>query len=84
MRRMANGIAAAVVWVLATMHPVGASAQPREEAGKDVTELSLEGLLSVEVTSVARRAQRLSDSAAAVHVMTRADIRRSGATTMAT
>lgn len=80
MRRRTSCIAAVVVWTLATISPHGAGAQPHEDAGKDVTELSIEELLNVEVTSVTRRAQRLSDSAAAVHVMTRADIRRSGAT----
>lgn len=80
MRPRTKGIAAVVVWTLATLSPVGTSAQPRVDAGKDVSELSLEELLNVEVTSVARRAQRLSDSAAAVHVIARADIRRSGTT----
>ncbi|EHQ52804.1 TonB-dependent receptor, plug [Ectothiorhodospira sp. PHS-1] len=42
-------------------------------------ELSLEDLLQQEVISVSRRSQRLSDVAAAVHVVTAEDIRRSGA-----
>ncbi|WP_412852214.1 TonB-dependent receptor plug domain-containing protein [Ectothiorhodospira shaposhnikovii] len=42
-------------------------------------ELSLEDLLQQEVISVSRRSQRLSDVAAAVHVITAEDIRRSGA-----
>lgn len=57
-------------------------AQSRATADKAVKELGLEELLNVEVTSVARKAQRLSDSAAAVFVLTRSDIRRSGATTL--
>lgn len=70
-----------VMWttLMLTLASAGARAQPREKAVKD---LSLEELLNVEVTSVARKAQRLSDSAAAVYVLTRADIRRSGATTV--
>ena len=54
-----------------------------EEPGSgDLSGLSLEELMNieVEVTSVARRKQRLSDSAAAVYVITQEDIRRSGAT----
>lgn len=59
-----------------------ALAQETPPAGRPVRDLSLEELLNVEVTSVARKAQRLSDSAAAVSVLTRADIRRSGVTTL--
>ena len=38
--------------------------------------------MNVEVTSVARRGQKLSDTAAAVFVITQEDIRRSGATSI--
>jgi iron complex outermembrane receptor protein len=48
----------------------------------DLTELSLESLLNIEVTSVARREQKLSQSASAIYVITQEDIRRSGATTI--
>ena len=48
--------------------------------GKDLTELSIEELLDVEVTSVGKKAQALSDAAAAVYVISNEDIRRSGAT----
>ncbi|MBI4600563.1 MAG: TonB-dependent receptor [Planctomycetes bacterium] len=44
----------------------------------DLDALSLEELLDVEVTSVAKKEQRLSESAAAVYVITQEDIRRSG------
>jgi iron complex outermembrane recepter protein len=49
---------------------------------KDLTELSLEELLRVEVTTVSRRPEQLSRASAAVHVITRDDIRRSGATNL--
>ncbi len=49
-------------------------------AGKDLTDLSMEELLNVEVTSVGKKAQPLSDAAAAVFVISNEDIRRSGAT----
>jgi iron complex outermembrane receptor protein len=45
-------------------------------------ELSLEELANVEVTSASRRQRKLSESANAVHVITREDIRRSGATSL--
>ncbi len=45
-------------------------------------QMSLEDLLDVEVTSVSKRAQPLSDAAAAVFVITADDIARSGATTL--
>jgi iron complex outermembrane receptor protein len=48
----------------------------------DLTKLSLADLLNVEVTSVSRKEQRLSRTAAAVHVISQEDIRRSGARTL--
>ena len=44
--------------------------------------LDLQELLSLEVTSVAKKKQRLSDSAAAIYVITNEDIRRSGVTSI--
>jgi iron complex outermembrane receptor protein len=52
------------------------------EAEVDFTKLSLEELMDVEVTSVAKRPQRLADAAAAVFVIGPEDIRRSGATSV--
>ncbi len=49
---------------------------------RDLDRLSLEELANVTVTSVSRRAERLSDAAASVFVITAEDIRRSGATTL--
>lgn len=48
----------------------------------DLTEMSLESLMDIEVTSVSRKPQSLSQAAAAVHVITREEIRRSGATSI--
>ncbi len=48
----------------------------------DLAHLTLEDLMNIEITSVSKRAQRVSDAAAAVYVLTNADIRRSGATTI--
>ena len=44
-----------------------------------LAELGLEDLMKIEITSVSRRPQRLSDTAAAISVLTADDIRRSGA-----
>ena len=49
---------------------------------RDLSSLSVDDLMNVEVTSVSRKGQKLSDTAAAVFVITQDDIRRSGATTI--
>lgn len=48
----------------------------------DLTGMSLEELLKVEVTSVSKHAQSLNSAAAAIHVISQEDIRRSGATSL--
>src|SRR5438105_7643457 len=53
------------------------------QSADDVGKLTLDDLMKVEVTSVARRGQALSDTPAAVFVITQEDIERSGATTIA-
>lgn len=45
----------------------------------DVTNMSVEDLMNLQVTSVSKRAQRVADAAAAVFVITQDDIERSGA-----
>jgi iron complex outermembrane receptor protein len=46
----------------------------------DLTNISLEDLMNVEVTSVSKKEQKLSQAGAAVYVISQEDIRRSGAT----
>jgi len=46
----------------------------------DFTEFSIEELMEIEVTSVSKKPQKLSDAAAAIFVITQEDIRRSGVT----
>jgi iron complex outermembrane receptor protein len=48
----------------------------------DVTTLSVEDLMDMQVTSVSKHKQKLADAAAAVFVLTQEDIRRSGATSI--
>jgi len=53
-----------------------------DETSPDLEELSLEDLLQIEVTSVSKRAQKISESPAAITVITNEEIRRSGMTTI--
>jgi len=48
----------------------------------DLKQLNLEDLMNVEVTSVARHAQKLLGAASAIQVITQEDIRRSGASSI--
>lgn len=84
--------AASLTWTLVTLavvlcpRPAGAQhpdsvAQPPASPGA-LKQLSVEQLMNVEVTSVSRRAERLSQTASAIQVVTQEDIRRSGATTL--
>lgn len=49
---------------------------------QDLTSLSLEQLMAIEVTSVSKRPQKLLNSAAAIFVLTNEDLMRSGATSI--
>src|ERR1700682_4003268 len=53
-----------------------------QQSVPDVTKLSMEDLMNMQVTSVSKRTQKVADAAAAVFVITREDIRRSGATSI--
>ncbi len=48
-------------------------------ASTNLTEMSLEELMNVEVTSVSKKSESLHEAAAAIYVLTSEDIRRSGA-----
>ena len=63
------------------------AAQAQDSASHSVStaelkSLSVEELLNIEVTSVAKRPERLADAAAAVEVITNDDLQRSGAVTL--
>jgi iron complex outermembrane recepter protein len=45
---------------------------------RDLTQVSIENLMNIEVTSASKKEQKLSNVAAAVFVITQEDIRRSG------
>src|SRR5437870_643109 len=53
------------------------------ESARKLIDLSLGELAQLEVTSVSKRPESRARAAAAIHVITGEDIRRSGATTLA-
>jgi iron complex outermembrane receptor protein len=73
---------AARVWIaiVAALTALAANAQTGKPS--ELADLSLEELANLEITSVSRRAERLSDAPASVFVITGDDIRRSGATSL--
>jgi iron complex outermembrane receptor protein len=52
------------------------------QARQDLTGISLEELMAVEVTTVSRKPEKLSEVADAIYVITQEDIRRSGVTSI--
>jgi iron complex outermembrane receptor protein len=70
-----------VLTVLLICLPGAASAEGVSTIG-DLKQLNLEDLMNVEVTSVARHAQKLLGAASAIQVITQEDIRRSGASSI--
>jgi iron complex outermembrane receptor protein len=69
-------------WLALLLGGCAAVAAQGEEAAVDVTQLSLEQLMDVEVYSVSKQNESLARSPAAVFVVSQEDIRRSGATTI--
>src|SRR6266481_5226106 len=56
--------------------------RPAEQPPAELASLDLQALMNIEITSVSRRPERLSDAAASVFVITGDDVRRSGATNL--
>src|SRR5579864_7484966 len=71
---------AGIVVPLLLCAPVPGFAQSASTAPRDLTQVSLEDLMNIEVTSVSKKEQKLSKTAAAVFVITQEDIHASGAT----
>lgn len=59
---------------------LGSALANAQDGETDLTKLKIEDLMKVEVTSVSKHEQSLSETAAAVFVISSEDIRRSGAT----
>ena len=68
--------------LLAVLFAASAWAGKTEGYPVDLTELSIEQLMNIEITTAGRKSQRLSETAAAAFVITQEDIHRSGATTI--
>ena len=60
----------------------GSNALRAQVGVPNLTEIEIERLLNIEVTSAAKRGEPLFQTASAIFVITREDIRRSGATTI--
>jgi iron complex outermembrane receptor protein len=75
------GKAALAGTLLGVVMTAEAASDSRASAG-DLSRLSLEELMDVEVTSVSKRPERLGGAAASIFVISAEDIRRSGVTTL--
>jgi iron complex outermembrane receptor protein len=74
-KSLAAAVASALALLLGVAH--AASAPSRQ-----LSQLTLEELADITITSVSRRDERLIDAAASIYVITAGDIRRSGATSL--
>src|SRR5258708_20284189 len=74
-------VSSAMALAFLGLAPLPASAQTQDvpQSATELKKLSLEELFAIEVTSVSKKPEKLSETAAAVHVVTDEDIRRSGA-----
>src|SRR5580692_9576865 len=73
---------AALVMLFLAAGARSALAQSADTTTNNLKSLSLDQLMDVEVTSVSRHPERLLGTASAIQVITREDIRRSGATSI--
>ena len=62
--------------------PAWAGTPKAQPPPRDLADASLEELMNIQITSVSKKEQKLSATAAAVYVITQEDIRRSGMTTI--
>jgi iron complex outermembrane receptor protein len=72
------------VWLFHPYLPIGVAAEhdPKDSESADFTKFSLEELKNVVIVSASKKPEMVSDTAAAVYVITAEDIRRSGATSI--
>ncbi len=75
-------MATSIIKILTVLAALGLVNLAQATERPDLTTLSLEELMSIEVTSVSKQPQRISDAAAAVFIITQDAIRRSGATSI--
>jgi len=77
-----NQLSRVALGIVAFLTYCSARAQPAA-THSDLTELPIETLLQLEVTTVSRKPEKLAESPAAVSVITQEDIHRSGVTSIA-
>jgi iron complex outermembrane receptor protein len=78
--RLAGFLRLAIVCAAVLAAALSTPAQDDTQKPRDLANQSLEDLMNIEVTSVSKKEQKLSRTAAAAFVITQEDIRRSGAT----
>jgi len=76
-------VGALVLSVILAWPGTNRAQQAAAQKPSDLTNLSLDDLMNVEVTSVSKREQKLLEAPAAIYVLTTEDIHRSGATSIA-
>lgn len=78
-----RGVISFVLFCAFACAVMGQNAPPASQTqSKDVSQMSIEDLMNLEVTSGAKKEEPLQKTAAALFVITSEDIRRSGATTI--
>ncbi|MDH3560056.1 MAG: TonB-dependent receptor [Gammaproteobacteria bacterium] len=77
--RVAGAAFSCLLALLSVSLPVKAGANPLPD---DLTSMSLEALMDIEVTSVSKKPQKHSEAAAAIFVISNDDLRRWGVTTL--
>jgi iron complex outermembrane recepter protein len=76
-------VTACALWLVGSAAPARAAGTALQAVDPaDLKNLSIEELMQLDVTSVSRRSERLSQAAAAIAVITQEDLRRSGVTNL--
>ncbi len=81
-RRRAGVVARATALALLLAGAAGAADPSARADSRRLADLSIEELMNISVTSVAKKETKLADSPAAISVITQEDIRRSGLTSL--
>lgn len=77
-----EALASAVAAAFLSLQAVPATAADSPGWAADFSQMSIEDLANIQISSVSKRAEPLSAAAASVYVITNEDIRRSGATSV--
>jgi iron complex outermembrane recepter protein len=76
---LAKRVISSLLLALLAVAGPGMLCAQNKKPGLDLMDLSLEDLMAVKVTSVSKKEQRLSETPASIYVITRDEVRRSGA-----